>query len=584
MSRPALEGAATAPCIPGLELREKIGEGGMGVVYRAVHLTLQREVAVKVLRAPLDEDGGVPAWLRESRLMASLAHPNILAIHDAGQVEGHNYLVVEHAAGGSLRARMEPGRPWPLAQAVEALDRIARALEHIHQQGVLHLDLKPENILYTADGQIKITDFGLSVPRDDTRALLDDRPYQGTIDYGAPERRYGLALDARHDVFSLATLAYELLTGRLPGRVYVPASRRNPRLPAGIDDVLRRGLARDPKERYQSIAQFRQALLGACRRRRVPVWLLGGVVALAALLAGLLVVTLFRPSVTPSAVVPPRLWLLYEQPDDLALFDLPDVAVERMSIKDPSRPLPLELPLPVWPTPRPVLVVHSPGAWGLVHPLLDSTLGQRVVDDWPALLRAVVPAEKNYVKAGGFDGDCLATKHRGTLWRVGDTTDWKRTRQITLDRPADRPDNPALQLTNLDPARARDVLGCYQPLARVPAPGSVAVLRYRARAEQGQAGLAVYAGMPVVVGAGDKGPAARRIRALGTAQAPDRFLYRCTGWVRPTDDWQTYLVIVQTPPFPTRVPDCKLVIDVVGTGQVWVDDVEWFVWQPGSAP
>ena len=170
MSDASRQSISKLPCIPGLQLQEKIGEGGMSEVYRAVHLTLQRGVAVKVLRASAEDGAAVPDWLRESRLMASLAHPHVVTIHDAGQVEGRNYLVMEYLAGGSLRSRMEPGRPWSLAQASLVLDCIAGALDHIHEHGVLHLDLKPENILYTADGQIKITDFGLSVPRGDANA------------------------------------------------------------------------------------------------------------------------------------------------------------------------------------------------------------------------------------------------------------------------------------------------------------------------------------------------------------------------------------------------------------------------------
>ncbi|MDB5309729.1 MAG: stkP 5 [Gemmataceae bacterium] len=606
MSNASSNRTASPPCIPGLEIQEKIGEGGMSVVYRAVHLNLQRRVAVKVLRAPVDDGTGAPAWARESRLMAALAHPHVVTIHDAGQVGGHNYLVMEDMAGGSLRARMEPGRPWSLAQAGPVLDRVAQALDHIHHQGVLHLDLKPENILYTADGQIKITDFGLSVPRADATALPGGRRFQGTVDYSAPEQLAGRAPDGRYDVFSLATLAYELLTGLVPGRVYVPASRRNPRLPAALDDVLRRGLARDRQERYPSVAPFRQALAGAARpaRSRGPARWLGAVAGLAALVV-VLFVLVGRKSPTPT--VPPqpperptRLWVLYDKPDDLSLFggaegrDLSgdaDVAVECVRVDNPPQTVPPELPVPIWPTPRPVLVVHSPRAWGFVHPLLDRTLGQRVVRDWPALLRTVVPPEKNLVRAGGFDGDCLATDSRGTLWRVGNVADWKPTRQITLDRPRDRPDNPTLLLTNLDPATSNDLLGCFQSFPSAPPPDAVVALRYRARAEAGRAHVQVYLGLPVLIPPEDTGVAATRIRAMDRPlppepadPTPDRWWYRIPAWVTPTADWQTYLVVFDLPPFPARVTHRNLVVDVIGTGQIRVDDVELFVWQPGSEP
>jgi hypothetical protein len=611
-------GAHHPPSIPGLDLQEKIGAGGTSVVYRAVHRNLQRTVAVKLLRTA-DEGGPGPARLGESRLMASLAHPHVVAIHDAGQADGYTYLVMEHMAGGSLRTRMTPDRPWPLAEAVPLLDCVARAIEHIHAQGVLHLDLKPENILYTADGQAKVTDFGISVQRADASALLDGRYFQGTLDYCAPEYRIGLALDARYDVFSLATLAYELLTGRLPGRVYLPASRRNPRLPGGLDEVLRRGLARDPTERYASVTQFRRALTAAAghtARDRVSLRTLGVLAALAALVI-VPVAYSWRPTPqqptgaqapeSPGAEVPTpekpdRLVVLYDKPEDLSLLggeggaeltSGSDLTAEWVQVEVPPGNVPAGLPLPVWPAPRPVLVIRSPRAWGFVHPLRDRALGQRVVHHWPTLLQTVVPADKNLVRAGGFDGECLARNHGGSLWRAGSADDWNATRQITLDRPTDRPDNPALLLTNLAPDQSRKPLGCYQPLAQGPPPGAVLVLRYRARSLHGRGSLAVYAGMPVAIPEGDTGPVANRIRDFATPPEPaepaNRWLYRSPAWVVPTTEWRTYLVIAECPPFPTRALGRNLVIDLTATpptatDQVWVDDVELFVWKPGNKP
>lgn len=605
--------APSPPDIPGLELQEAIGEGGTSVVYRAVHRTLQRTVAVKLMRGAPDGPPG-PDWLRESRLLASLAHPHVVAIHDAGQAGGHSYLVLEYAAGGALRARMTPDRPWPLAEAAALLDRIARALAHIHGRGVLHLDLKPENILYAADGRIKIADFGLAVPHADATALAGGRRFQGTLDYCAPESRSGLAPDGRFDVFSLAAVAYELLTGRVPGRVYVPASRRNPGLPAALDDVLRRGTARNPDERYASVEEFRRALAAACRppAGRVPLRLLGVLAGLAALVVVPLVAHIWQPTPPQLASAPPpdadrpdRLVVLYDQPDDLSYFAAvgggelagePAVPVERVRVENPPSAFPAGLPLPVWPTPRPVLVVRSPRAWGFVYPFRDRSLGWRVVAGWPDLLRAVVPPDRNLVRAGGFDGDCLAKNHGGDLWRVGDAAGWDATRQITLDRPADQPVNPCLLLTGLSPARDKGLLGCYQPLRQGPPPGATLVLRYRAKSLHGKGSLAVYAGMPAPLPEGEAGPAAARIRAAGTRlppgpgdPGPDRWLYRSPTWVVPPTEWQTYLVVLECPPFPTQALHRNLVIDLGATGpaagdQVRVDDVELFVWPPGGAP
>ncbi len=233
----------------------------MGQVHRATQLSLGRTVAVKFLNplsGALDERS---AFHRESRLMAALAHPHVVTIYDCGQAEGRPYLVMEYIDGTTLRWRMRPGRPWSIAEAAPVLDAIAQALAYIHEQGILHLDLKPENVLCTKNGIVKITDFGLAAPHVDVRTLAELGLAQGTIDYCSPEQRHGLPLDQRSDVFSLAVVAYELLTGRLPGRSLFPASRHNRSLPRAVDEVLRRGLARHADERPASVQEFRQAVI-----------------------------------------------------------------------------------------------------------------------------------------------------------------------------------------------------------------------------------------------------------------------------------------------------------------------------------
>lgn len=276
------------PKIPGYELLDKIGEGGMGEVYRAIQLSLQRTVAVKFLSSPTPlSQTPISAFQQESRLMAALAHPNIVAIHDCGYIHGDYYLVMEYVAGTSLHSLMQPGQPWAVSRAAPVLDAIARALSYIHGQGVLHLDLKPENVLCSDDGQIKITDFGLSLPRVDSRTLSQLGLARGTIDYCAPEQRYGLHVDQRADLFALATLAYELLTGHLPGRVYRSASERNAQLPVEVNEVLRRGLARDPDERYAAVEEFRADLARALQKAKSKrsFWVRGAAAGLFVVLA-----------------------------------------------------------------------------------------------------------------------------------------------------------------------------------------------------------------------------------------------------------------------------------------------------------
>jgi serine/threonine protein kinase len=248
----------------GLQLLEPIGHGGRSTVYRAVQIDPPRSVAVKMLTPiPSDPLGAAAAFQRESGLMASLNHPNIVSVFSCGQQDGVYYIVMEYVPGPPLRTLLRPGEPWPAAAAAPVVEGIAQALLYTHARGILHLDLKPENVLCPGPGQVKITDFGIAVPSVDARTLAALGVTQGTIDYCSPEQRHGLPIDARADLFSLATMAYELLTGVLPGRVFYPACRRNPSLPARVDDVLRRGLARDPDDRYPSVEPFRIELAEA---------------------------------------------------------------------------------------------------------------------------------------------------------------------------------------------------------------------------------------------------------------------------------------------------------------------------------
>lgn len=252
------------PEIPGYQLLEKIGEGGKGEVFRARQVNLDLPVAVKFLY-PIPSPQLAADFQREADLMGSLSHPNVVAIYSCGKVEDRFYLVMEHVAGAPLRSLMRPGEAWPAAKALPILGKIADALTYMHSRDILHLDLKPENVI-CGERVVKITDFGLALSRVDAWTLSELGLVQASLDYCSPEQRYGLPVDQRSDLFSLATISYELLTGQLPARVYIPVTQRNPDLPGALDAVLRRGLARDPDDRYPVVELFRGDLVEALRR------------------------------------------------------------------------------------------------------------------------------------------------------------------------------------------------------------------------------------------------------------------------------------------------------------------------------
>jgi hypothetical protein len=269
----------------------------MGEVYRARDTRLGRDVALKVL--PADHSGDLDRLRRfeqEARAVAALNHPNILAVHDVGAEDGLRYVVFELLEGQTLRRRLERG-PLPVRKSIEHTMQVCRGLAAAHAQGILHRDLKPENLFLTADGQVKILDFGLAkltrptegagLDEVETRTATDPRVLLGTVGYMSPEQVRGQRLDARSDIFSLGTILYEMLSGRrafygetsadtlsaILHRDPPELASRGERLPSGIERMVRRCLEKDAEERVQTARDLGfalEALSGPSQAEDVP--------------------------------------------------------------------------------------------------------------------------------------------------------------------------------------------------------------------------------------------------------------------------------------------------------------------------
>ncbi len=272
-----MKGEESAIEVAGIEIETPIGRGGMGAVYLGRQLSLDREVAVKVLASELADD---PQFLerleREARVMARLRHPNIVAVHDFQRTDEGAAIVMEFVEGGSLREKLQQHpNGLPVAEALRILRQIAAGLEAAHASGVIHRDMKPENVLIDADGTARVTDFGLALPLHEasTRLTLSGTAV-GTVDYMAPEQFRGAEADARLDVFALGVMAYELLTGKTPRGSFDPPHRMRAEIPAHISSAVMKALRPEPTERFESISDFMKALHEPARRRIWP-WLVG---------------------------------------------------------------------------------------------------------------------------------------------------------------------------------------------------------------------------------------------------------------------------------------------------------------------
>jgi len=246
--------------VPGLEVIRKIGQGGMGRVYLAYQPKLDRYVCLKVLGEIKEEsrDEACERFRREARLLAMISHPHVMSIFDHGTIPstGEPYLVTQYVENGDLRKMLRGGKPLPPSRCRSLLAQIGAAVAHLHEKGILHRDLKPENILTPSESLVMVADFGLAVLRSERGDLTGTHRGIGTLAYASPEQHAGGPLDARSDQYSLAAVAYEMLTGARPVGRFRPPSAVNPALGTRVDGVVMKALSREPDDRYPRLEEF----------------------------------------------------------------------------------------------------------------------------------------------------------------------------------------------------------------------------------------------------------------------------------------------------------------------------------------
>ena len=311
-------------------IEERIGAGGMGVVYRATDTKLGRSVALKVIRAELLHDDRLARFQREARVLASLNHSRIAAIHGMEECGGTRFLVLEYVPGPTLADRLHRGR-LAIREAMVAGAQIAEAIDAAHAKGIMHRDLKPANIKLAENGQVKVLDFGLAKPVERARALSTDSTVTGSVTTGisiagtaaymSPEQACGKELDSRTDIWSFGCVLYEMLSGKRAfgggtiTEILAAVVEREPdwsvlpaETPGPVQVLLKRCLRKDPGSRLRDIGDARieleDALAGATPRiakssgitRRIAISGLAGAAAGAAA-TGVFAISRYRGAV-----------------------------------------------------------------------------------------------------------------------------------------------------------------------------------------------------------------------------------------------------------------------------------------------
>lgn len=256
------------------EIISELGGGGMARVYRGQDRLLNRSVTIKILREQYASDKEfLTRFQREAQAVASLSHPNVVSIYDVGQDDGLHYLIMEYVEGRSLKDLISERAPLPPLEAIDIALQICDALEHAHENGVIHRDIKPHNILITRNGRVKVTDFGIAQAVSEV-TMSQSGNMIGSVHYLAPEQARGGVVGATADIYSLGIVLYEMLTGVLPFQGETPVAVAikhlqesprplrdlNPNVPPALERIVMRSLEKDPSRRYPSAAALRSDL------------------------------------------------------------------------------------------------------------------------------------------------------------------------------------------------------------------------------------------------------------------------------------------------------------------------------------
>jgi serine/threonine protein kinase len=351
--------------VGGYRILEPLGSGGTSVVYRAEHVRLGRRAALKLLTPALGEADFRERFLRESQLAASLDHPSIVPVYDAGEEDDLLYIAMACVEGSDLKTLLAAEGPLPLRRALRIAGQIASALDAAHARGLVHRDVKPANVLVGEGDRAFLSDFCV-VKELASNGTTRTGSFIGTIEYSAPEQIEGREVDARTDVYSLACVLYECLTGTPPfhrasevavlnAHLHAPPPKLTkavPELPAALEQVIAKALSKSPLDRYPSCGELLAAARSAASERRVHHRRLAvsvGLLLLAALVGAALALGVRSLVDDEPAVSPPPPPLAAEPPqaelDELLLESndgrtLNDVAYALIGAKEYARAVP----------------------------------------------------------------------------------------------------------------------------------------------------------------------------------------------------------------------------------------------------